>query len=71
MQSSHVQIPIGAEVVGIGADDLEEMSDEDTSFPFEAGAEAEAYKDYSSLVLKADHSNRYGAAKQAQQINIF
>ena len=53
-----MQIPIGAEVVGVGADDLEEMSDEETAFPYQAGPEPETYKDYSALSLKDDHSNR-------------
>lgn len=56
-----MQIPIGAEVVGVGADDLEEMSDEETAFPYQAGPEPETYKDYSALSLKDDHSNRYSA----------
>ena len=60
----HVQIPTGAEVVGLGADDLEEMSDEETAYPYQASPEAEAYRDYSSLILKADHGNRC-----AQNIN--
>ena len=63
-----MQIPIGAEVVGVGADDLEEMSDEETAFPYQAGPEPETYKDYSALSLKDDHSNRYGEIACSQLV---
>lgn len=52
------QIPIGAENVGVGADDLEELASDEDEY-FRLGQEDEDFKDYSSLKLKADHQNRY------------
>ena len=52
-----VQIPIGAENVGIGADDLEELDSDENEY-FRLGQEDEEFKDYSNLKLKADHQNR-------------
>ena len=60
-----MQIPIGAEIVGKGADDLEEMSDEETAFPYQSGPEPESFKDYSALSLKIDHSNRHSNLQNA------
>ena len=52
-------IPVGAEIVGIGADDLEEMSDAEADDDYyKLGAEHEQFKDYASLALKPDHANR-------------
>ena len=53
------QIPIGAENLGIGADDLEELASDEDEY-FRLGSQDESYKDYSSLKLKADHQNRCG-----------
>lgn len=52
-----IQIPIGAESVGIGADDLEELDSDEGEY-FRLGQEDEEFKDYSSLNLKPDHQNR-------------
>ena len=53
---------MGAEIVGIGADDLEEISDAEADGEYyKLGAEAEHFKDYASLALKPDHANRCGA----------
>jgi hypothetical protein len=53
-------IPVGAEVVGLGADDLEELSEDDSTDYFKLGAEdgEEEFKDYAGLALKPDHANR-------------
>lgn len=52
-------IPVGAEIVGIGADDLEEISDAEADDEYyKLGAEDEHFKDYASLALKPDHANR-------------
>lgn len=51
------QIPIGAEEVGIGADDLEELSSDGEEY-FRLGDADESFKDFSSLKLKPDHHNR-------------
>ena len=50
-------IPVGAEIEGIGADDLEELS-EDANEYYKLGAEGEEFKDYKTLGLKLDHANR-------------
>ena len=55
-----LQIPIGAEAVGIGADDLEDL-DSDNEEYFRLGEADEQFKDYSSLKLKPDHQNRCAA----------
>lgn len=52
-----LQIPIGAEEVGIGADDLEELSSDGEEY-FRLGDANDTFKDYSSLKLKPDHQNR-------------
>lgn len=52
------KIPVGAEIEGIGADDLEELSEDENEY-YKLGAEDEEFKDYKSLGLKLDHANRY------------
>ena len=51
-------IPVGAELVGIGADDLEELSEDDAADYYKLGAEDDEFKDYGGLALKPDHANR-------------
>ncbi len=51
-------IPVGAEIEGIGADDIEELSENDDDY-YKLGAEDDEFKDYASLKLKSDHANRY------------
>ena len=51
-------IPVGAELVGVGADDLEELSNDDSEDYYKLGAEDEEFKDYGALALKPDHANR-------------
>lgn len=50
-------IPVGAEIEGIGADDIEELSDNEDDY-YKLGGEDEEFKDYASLELKPDHANR-------------
>ncbi len=50
-------IPVGAEIEGIGADDLEELSENEDDY-YKLGAEDEEFKDYGALQLKPDHANR-------------
>ena len=50
-------IPVGAEIEGIGADDLEELSADENEY-YKLGAEDEEFKDYKTLGLKLDHANR-------------
>ncbi len=50
-------IPVGAEIEGIGADDLEELSEDENEY-YKLGAENEEFKDYKNLGLKLDHANR-------------
>ena len=50
-------IPVGAEIEGIGADDLEELSEDENEY-YKLGAEDEEFKDYKTLGLKLDHANR-------------
>ena len=50
-------IPVGAEIEGIGADDLEELSEDENEY-YKLGAEGEEFKDYKTLGLKLDHANR-------------
>ena len=50
-------IPVGAEIEGIGADDLEELSEDENEY-YKLGAEDEEFKDYKNLGLKLDHANR-------------
>ena len=62
-------IPVGAEIVGIGADDLEEISDAEADGEYyKLGAEDEHFKDYASLALKPDHANRCGAGSHQQPL---
>ena len=50
---------MGAEVVGLGADELEELSEDDSAEYFRLGAEdEEEFRDYAGLALKPDHANR-------------
>ena len=55
-----MQIPIGAENVGIGLDDLEELASDEDEY-FRLGQEDNEFKDYSSLKLKPDHQNRFAS----------
>ena len=48
---------MGAEIEGIGADDLEELSEDENEY-YKLGAEDEEFKDYKNLGLKLDHANR-------------
>ncbi|KAK9915560.1 hypothetical protein WJX75_000745 [Coccomyxa subellipsoidea] len=50
-------IPVGAEIEGIGADDIEELSENEDDY-YKLGAEDNEFKDYASLKLKPDHANR-------------
>lgn len=50
-------IPVGAEIEGIGADDIEELSEHEDDY-YKLGAEDNEFKDYASLKLKPDHANR-------------
>ncbi|CAK0736769.1 General transcription and DNA repair factor IIH helicase subunit xpb2 [Coccomyxa viridis] len=50
-------IPVGAEIEGIGADDIEELSEGEDEY-YKLGAEDNDFKDYKDLGLKLDHSNR-------------
>ena len=52
-----MQIPLGAEVVGVGADDLEELEEDDDDY-IRLGHEDEHEADFSKLQLKPDHQNR-------------
>ena len=52
-----LQIPIGAETVGVGADDLEELEDDNEEY-LRLGQEDENEADFSKLQLKPDHQNR-------------
>lgn len=52
-----MQIPIGAEAVGVGADDLEELEEDDDDY-IRLGHEDEHEADFSKLQLKPDHQNR-------------
>lgn len=52
------QLPIGAEAVGKGADDLEEEG-EDADEYFRLGAQDEHEADFAKLQLKGDHQNRW------------
>ena len=56
-----LQIPIGAETVGVGADDLEELEEDDEEY-LRLGQEDENEADFSKLQLKPDHQNRFDAA---------
>ena len=51
-------IPVGAEIEGIGADDIEELSENEDDY-YKLGAEDDEFKDYASLKLKPDHANRW------------
>ena len=53
-----MQIPIGAENVGLGADDLEELQEDEDDY-IKLGHEHEQEQDFSKLQLKPDHQNRY------------
>ncbi len=50
-------IPVGAEIEGVGADDIEELSENEDEY-YKLGAEDDEFKDYASLKLKPDHANR-------------
>lgn len=54
-----MQIPAGAEIIGVGADDLEELESDEDEY-FRLGQEDDKFKDYSLLKLKPDHQNRSG-----------
>lgn len=58
MVFSTVQIPIGAENVGLGADDLEELEDKEEDY-IKLGHESESEQDFSRMQLKPDHQNRH------------
>ena len=53
-------ILVGAEIEGIGADDIEELSEGEDEY-YKLGAEDNDFKDYKDLGLKLDHSNRSGS----------
>lgn len=53
-----LQLPIGAESVGIGADDLEELEQDDDEY-LRLGQETDHEADFSKLQLKPDHQNRH------------
>ena len=52
-----MQIPFGAEADGLGADDIEELEEDEDEY-FRLGEQDEEFKDYGSLSLKLDHQNR-------------
>lgn len=62
-----LQLPIGAESVGIGADDLEELEEDEEEY-LRLGRDNEHEADFSKLQLKPDHHNRH--ACKAVSINI-
>lgn len=53
-----LQLPIGAESVGVGADDLEELEQDDDEY-LRLGQETDQEADFSKLQLKPDHQNRH------------
>lgn len=53
-----LQLPIGAESVGIGADDLVELEEDEDEY-LRLGQENEHEADFSKLQLKPDHHNRH------------
>ena len=53
-----LQLPIGAESVGIGADDLEELEEDEEEY-LRLGQDNEHEADFSKLQLKPDHHNRH------------
>ena len=55
---SLLQLPIGAESVGLGADDLEELHEDEEEY-LRLGQEDEQEADFSKLQLKPDHHNRH------------
>ncbi len=59
-----LQIPIGAEAVGVGADDLEELEEDDDDY-IRLGHEDEHEADFSKLQLKPDHQNRQAVCLSA------
>ena len=48
---------LGAEPSELGADDLEELADDEDEY-FRLGAVDEHFRDYAALALKGDHGNR-------------
>jgi len=60
-----LQIPIGAEAVGVGADDLEELEEDDDDY-IRLGHEDEHEADFSKLQLKPDHQNRHAVSLCAE-----
>lgn len=53
-----LQLPIGAESVGVGADDLVELEEDDDEY-IRLGQETDHEADFSKLQLKPDHQNRH------------
>lgn len=51
------QIPIGAESVGVGADDLEDLEEDEKDY-FQLGKADTEFHDYGKLGLKPDHASR-------------
>ena len=62
-------IPVGAEIEGIGADDIEELSEGEDEY-YKLGAEDDDFKDYKALGLKLDHSNRSGVRLKALTVRL-
>ncbi len=65
-----MQIPIGAEAVGVGADDLEELEEEDDDDYIRLGHEDEHEADFSKLQLKPDHQNRQAVSLFAAAVAL-
>ena len=63
-------IPVGAEIEGIGADDIEELSEGEDKY-YKLGAEDDDFKDYKALGLKLDHSNRSGSRVKALALHLL
>ncbi|DBA93765.1 hypothetical protein WJX82_000412 [Trebouxia sp. C0006] len=56
-EEAYAELPIGAEAVGVGADDLEELEEDEDDY-IRLGHEDEHEADFSKLQLKPDHQNR-------------
>ena len=54
------QVLVGAEPSELGADDLEELADDEDEY-FRLGDAGEQFRDYAALALKGDHGNRRGS----------
>ena len=54
---------LGAEQSELGADDLEELADDDDEY-FRLGDVDEQFRDYAALALKGDHGNRRAPKKE-------